>query len=67
MAFLGDIGKFFNISTPEAAQIGSAFATGVLLVALDRLSEQFQRVYQKAKAARRTYLLRLQALIALRR
>ena len=28
MAFLGDIGKFFNISTPEAAQIGSAFATG---------------------------------------
>ena len=28
MAFFGDLGKFFNITTPEAAQIGSAFATG---------------------------------------
>ena len=30
MAFLGDLGKFFNISTPEAAQIGTSFATGGL-------------------------------------
>ena len=30
MAFLGDLGKFFNISTPEAAEIGTAFATGGL-------------------------------------
>jgi hypothetical protein len=28
MAFFGDLGKFFNISTPEAAQIGASFATG---------------------------------------
>ena len=28
MAFFGDLGKFFRISTPEAAQIGTAFATG---------------------------------------
>ena len=28
MAFFGDLGRFFNISTPEAAQIGTAFATG---------------------------------------
>ena len=28
MAFLGDLGKFFRISTPEAAQIGASFATG---------------------------------------
>ena len=28
MAFLGDLGRFFNVSTPEAAQIGAAFATG---------------------------------------
>ena len=28
MAFFGDLGKFFNITTPEAANIASAFATG---------------------------------------
>lgn len=28
MAFLGDLGRFFNIETSEAAQIGTAFATG---------------------------------------
>ena len=28
MAFLGDLGRFFNVSTPEAAQIGAAFASG---------------------------------------
>jgi len=28
MAFLGDLGKFFNVSTPEAAQIGAQFASG---------------------------------------
>ena len=28
MAFLGDLGKFFNIETREAAEIGTAFATG---------------------------------------
>ena len=27
MAFLGDLGKFFRISTPEAAQIGASFAS----------------------------------------
>ena len=30
MAFLGDLGKFFNIETREAAEIGTAFATGGL-------------------------------------
>ena len=28
MAFFGDLGKFFNIETREAANIGTAFATG---------------------------------------
>ena len=28
MAFFGDLGRIFNISTPEAAQIGASFATG---------------------------------------
>jgi hypothetical protein len=28
MAFLGDLGKIFNIETREAAEIGTAFATG---------------------------------------
>ena len=28
MAFFGDLGKFFNVSTPEAAQIATSFATG---------------------------------------
>jgi hypothetical protein len=30
MAFLGDVGKFFGISTPEAAQIATSYATGGL-------------------------------------
>lgn len=30
MAFFGDLGKFFNISTPEAATIATSFATGGL-------------------------------------
>jgi len=30
MAFLGDLGKIFNIETREAAKIGTAFATGGL-------------------------------------
>ncbi len=30
MAFLGDLGRFFNIETREAAEIGTAFATGGL-------------------------------------
>lgn len=28
MAFFGDLGKFFNITTPEAANIGAQFASG---------------------------------------
>jgi hypothetical protein len=41
MAFLGDIGKFFNVTTPEAANIGTAFATGGLGAGL---SETFRSV-----------------------
>ena len=28
MAFFGDLGRFFNVTTPEAAQVGAQFATG---------------------------------------
>ena len=28
MAFFGDLGKFFNVTTPEAAQVGAQFASG---------------------------------------
>jgi len=34
MAFLGDLGKIFNIETREAANIGTAFATGGLTAGL---------------------------------
>jgi len=34
MAFFGDLGKFFNVTTPEAAQIGAQFAQGNISGAL---------------------------------